>query len=129
MAQKYLRRFARNRKVVKAVALGSTALFLGLKSHAASLSSRPARGPLNVSKGAMKLYKSAACTAGHALGLCAERAEAPMAKLSLGGGASLRFKAVQAAPNRLIELAQLFINDMEVAHLGDYRIKLALELK
>jgi hypothetical protein len=73
------------------------------------------------------LLKTASCFAGRALGLCSSDTSVSPRSLSLGVFTAVN--TAKAAPNRLLEIAKLFIDNLEVAQIGNTKIKVSLELR
>lgn len=99
----------------------SAGLFLtGGMAAAESFTSETARPSSPV----LSVLKTA-CSAGSALGLCSDGKVSPRS-LSLS---AFRVVAAKAAPNRLLEIAKLFIDNLEVAQIGNTKIKISIELR
>ena len=77
-----------------------------------------------MSRGAA-LYTSA-CIAGRVLGFCTDEASANPRSLNLRSWVGLE---AAKAPNQFLKLVSLFIDNLEVAHIGNTKIKVSLELK
>lgn len=89
-----------------------------------------------VSKGAAivsykmhSLYETA-CSAGRILGLCSEPEERGYNRrsLSLGSWRNVHISA-KSEPNKFLKLAKLFIDNLQVAEIGNTKIKISLELR
>lgn len=76
-------------------------------------------------KTSVAAYKTACSN--RLLGLCAGSVEGPSRLLSLSTLSQLR--SVKAAPNKFLQLVKMFIDDMEVAQIGNTSIRLSIELR
>lgn len=74
---------------------------------------------------------SKACNAGRVLGLCANAEDEGLRphSLSLGSWRTLRINPAHANTNKFFQLVKLFIDDLEVAQVGNMKVKLSIELK
>lgn len=109
-------------KTLSLVVLCAALLSLSLPSFAEVTSASEASLTAKTSVAAYKTVCS-----NRLLGLCAE--SGPTRLLSLGILSELRSRAAKAAPNKFFQLVKLFIDDMEVAQIGNTSIRLSIELK
>lgn len=74
---------------------------------------------------------SKACNAGRVLGLCANAEDEGLRphSLSLGTWRTLRINTANANTNKFFQLVKLFIDDLEVAQVGNMKVRLSIELK
>lgn len=72
-----------------------------------------------------------ACSVGRMLGLCADSAESGLnwRSLSLNRWRGVQAGTAKVMPNKFLKLVKLFIDDLEVAQMGNMKIKINLELK
>lgn len=74
---------------------------------------------------------SKACNAGRVLGLCANAEDEGLRphSLSLGSWRKLRIDTSGVNNNKFFQLVKLFIDDLEVAQVGNMKVKLSIEIK